>query len=415
MPSIFPFRAIRPKKEVAGDVLLTKNLRHEGREIIVGENPHSFFHILNPVDDNGNYIADYVKSCETSAELMRSRLVNNSFIRDNEPALYHIELSHEDKNLQGIVCTVSAKEYQQDKIKRHEKTRIQRERQLRLFQELLGVHTTPVLLTYRENKELVELKKRLTLGIGQEVLYDIDLPGRWKERVWKITDKEITNKLMENFGEMENFYIADGHHRAACASSIYEKHGKDNKGSELFTAVLIPDSELSQNIYPFYRRLVDYSEEVVAELMEELYTRFQRTRVDFKEHLLAIDALGKNEFLIYTKRRQWELLSPKYPIKMDGIEDELDVSILQREILAPIFEIENPATDHRIKFGTLNVSYESLMERATKENTSALFLCRAPKLHQILKMADAHYPMPPKSTSFEPKMTSGLFIHSFKD
>ena len=305
----------------------------------------------------------------------------------------------------GLVACASIDDYQNNVIKKHENTRADKEIDRITHVDTCSAQTGPIFLAYRANtvinEEVAKAKK-------QSSLYDFVSPDGIRHQVWKIADQNAVKKIQNAFAGIESVYIADGHHRAASAVKVGLKRRAANPeytGTEefnFFLSVLFPDEQLM--ILPYNRVLKDlngFSEET---FMEKVAEKFTVTLSD-KQVMPA----KKAEFGMYLGKKWYTLEAKKEIMSGDPVKG-LDVAILQDHLLTPVLGIQNPKTDKRIDFVGGIRGLDELEKRCEKDCVLA-FSMYATTIRELFAVADAGLLMPPKSTWFEPKLRSGLFIH----
>lgn len=374
----------------------------------------------------GNDVEAFQASLEMAKNRFANALKEQKFIQDKKPMLYIYQGEYKGNIMTGIVACVSAEDYDLGLIKKHENTLEAREKQLGDYLEALKINTTPVLITYPENQIVEQIiksktEKKESFGNssgfrirGSEANYSLQINGFLKLKFWLIENNSEINELINIFKNISTFYIADGHHRAKVASNVSKKlKGKNpDDESQFFSALLVSDSQLSQSIFPFYRRIIKSENIVLEKAIDRIKTNYDFKKCNLQERFNQIKSLGNKTFILCLNEKECYELKPKKAMNYEGELDNLAVSILQNTILEPAFNIKNPSKDKRIDFASMNISYENFLEILNQDETLAMFLTRAPSIQSILKIADNNQIMPPKSTSFEPKVTSGLILHS---
>lgn len=409
MADIRPFRSIRPNKEVAPQVAaLPYDVydRKEAREAVAGK-PLSFLNIDRAETQFPEETGCYEdKVYEKAREMLEEWQEKGILISDSTDCYYIYELTMDGREQTGIVACASIDDYQMGVIAKHENTREEKEQDRIRHVDVTGAHTGPIFLAYRANEELnmiVERKKY------EDPLYDFVADDGITHRVWKIDDAKRITWIQELFVGVPRVYIADGHHRAASAVKVGLKRRADHPdytGEEpfnFFLSVLFPDDQLM--IMPYNRVVEDLNgmrKDVFLARVREKFHVTERGIERFwpqKPHHVAM----------YLDNLWYELtVKPEY-CNSDPVKG-LDVSILQDQLLAPILGIGDPRLDNRIQFvGGIRGLRE--LERLVDEGAAVAFAMYPTSIGQLFDVADAGLLMPPKSTWFEPKLRSGLFIH----
>jgi uncharacterized protein (DUF1015 family) len=330
-------------------------------------------------------------------------LARGVLLRDSEPALYLYRQIMEGRTQIGVVACVHIDDYEHDIIRKHEKTRPDKEDDRTRHVLTLNAHAEPVFLAYRGRSEIEELTRRLMNG---EPLYDFTAADQVRHTVWRVGDPQL---LIESFRGVPHAYVADGHHRSASAWRAGKERRAGNPrhtGEEeynWFLAVLFPAEQLT--ILPYNRVVRDLAGRTPQELLREL-RRAGRT-----SETAEARPPRSGTFCAYLGR-VWYLieLDPSTVNSPDPIAS-LDVSLLQDRVLAPLLGIADPRTDKRIDFvGGIRGTAE-LQRRVDSGEMAIAFSLFPTTMDQLMAVSDAGSVMPPKSTWFEPKLRSGLFVH----
>lgn len=405
-----PFPCIRPVPEHAAEVAaLPYDVfdRAEAAAYVAGH-PLSFLNIDRPetqFDPVHDMYAPEVYA--RGAELLRERIEDGTFVEDKNLAYYIYQLAWEGRVQTGIACVCAVDDYEQGVIKRHELTREDKERDRIEHIEALGCQTGPIFLTYRDQPVL-----DMIVGAAKTStpLYDFTDEAGVRQTVWEVARRDAVDALHAMLGQIPCAYIADGHHRAASAVKVAQRMREQAKAEGTYTgkepfnyflSVLFPASQLT--ILPYNRVVADRNGLDTHELLEAL----SGTGFGIIEATGPVEPSERGVFGMFTDGTWYEL----HGDMRDAVSAvaSLDVSILQDHILAPILGIDDPRTDPRISFVGGIRGTDELEDRAGK-NGIAFTLC-ATGIDQLLTIADAGEVMPPKSTWFEPKLRSGLFIH----
>jgi len=309
----------------------------------------------------------------------------------------------------GLVCCASVEEYEKDLIKKHEHTRAEKEADRIKHVDTTNAQTGPIFLTYRCIKSIED---KMTEIMKNKPVYDFVAEDEVRHVAWIVDNATDIEFFVSNFAKVPVLYIADGHHRAASAVRVGQRRREANPnhtGNEeynYFLAVIFPDTQLA--IMDYNRVLKDFNG-----LSREEYMAILKDKFDCEEY--SATEVYKPEkphtFGMYPPCQTWLKLTAKpgtYP--EDDPVDSLDVSILQKNLLEPAFGIKDPRTDNRIDFvGGIRGLKE--LEKRVKEGEACAFSMYPTSIEQLMNIADAGEVMPPKSTWFEPKLRSGLFIH----
>ena len=411
MSTIRPFRAVRPKAELAAsiaalpyDVYSTA----EAREVIA-EEPLSFLRIDRPetqFPENTDPYSDIVY--KKAREILDGMIADGSFIQDENPCFYIYALTMDGRTQNGIVGCASVDDYLNHVILRHENTLEEKETDRIRHVSACSAQTGPIFLTYRPR---TELKKIIASVKRSPCLYDFTASDQVRHQVWRIDQKSEIENISHIFSDISRLYIADGHHRAASAVKVGQMRRAADPGCSgneeynYFLSVLFPSDEL--RIYDYNRVVIDRNGCTFDAFLDKIKDGFKIREVGTEAYRPA----HKGEFGLYFRKNWYQLtVSPKL-ISDDPVKG-LDVSILQDHILAPVFGINDPKTDPRIRF-IGGIRGLGALEKTADASDGMAFSMYPTSMDELLSVADAGMLMPPKSTWFEPKLRSGLFIHRF--
>ena len=411
MAVIRPFKGIRPIKELANKIAaLPYDVMDsdEAREMVKG-NPYSFLHVDKAEIDLPNDIDAYDdRVYEKAKENLDKMIEKGYYIEDEKPKFYIYRQVMKGRSQVGLVGCASIDDYTNNIIKKHELTREDKEIDRINHVYKCEAHTGPIFLTYRANKNISNI---INEWMKKEPVYDFKSEDGVSHTVWIIEDEGTVNKISELFKSVEYLYIADGHHRSASAVKVGHIKRTENEeytGDEefnYFLSISYPDSELE--VLDYNRTVKDLNglskEEFLNKVSENFIVTKSNEQVKPKE---------KHTFGMYLEK-QWYLLEARNGIfNPDDPVDQLDVSILQNNLLKPILGIDDPRKSKRIKFvGGIRGLKE--LERRADTDMKVSFSMYATTTDDIMDIADSGKIMPPKSTWFEPKPRSGLFIHKF--
>ena len=411
MPQVTPFRSIRPIPELADRIAALPYDVYNRREALdeTRREPLSFLKIDRAETQFPEDVDTYdPKVYEKAKELLNSMLQDGSFIMEDAPCYYIYELTVDGRSQTGIVACSSIDDYQNEIIKKHEKTREDKELDRIRHVDITDTHTGPIFLVYRS----VSVINQIVEDAKQEApLYDFVSSDGIRHRVFRISDQDAIQKLEKAFAEIPCTYIADGHHRCASAVKVGQKRRKEHPGYtgeeefNRFLSVLFPDDQLA--ILPYNRVVKDLNGLSVSEFLSALEKAGFTVSTPQKE---AVSPSSKGSFGLYLNG-SWYLVTASLPLLSDDPVKGLDVSILQDRILGPILGIGDPRTDKRIDF-VGGIRGLSELERRVSEDMTLAFSMYPTSIKELLSVADAGLLMPPKSTWFEPKLRSGLFLHS---
>ena len=412
MAIIKPFCAVRPEKNVASRVAALPYDVYNRSEATAEakREPLSFLCIDRAETQLSEDIDTYDERVYKKAnELMQEKIKDNTFIRDDKPCFYVYELTMDNRSQTGIVGCASIDDYISGVIKKHENTRADKEVDRIKHVDALSAQTGPIFLAYRGNETikllLNEVKKR-------EALYDFKSPDEITHRAWIIDEDSEIEMIKKAFDSMKSIYIADGHHRCASAAKVGLKRRNEHpdfNGSEefnYFLSVLFSDDELM--IMDYNRVIKDLNGHSLEEVFDFLKQKGCLKKVGNSPY----KPLNKKEVGIYADNTWYSFTFDDKFIPDDPVGGLL-VSVLQNEVLMPLFDIKDPKTDKRIDFvGGIRGLKE--LERRVALDSKIAFAMYPTSIGELFAVADAGLLMPPKSTWFEPKLRSGLFIHEIE-
>ncbi len=403
------FKAFRPEKSKQAlipalpyDVMNSD----EAREMVKG-NPYSFLHIDKAEIDlpNGTDIYSdevYKKAKENLDNLEKT----GALIQDKKPCFYIYRQIMNGRSQTGIVGCASIDDYMNNVIKKHEHTLAIKEQDRIRHVDTCNANTGPIFLTYRKNDVISNAVNDWVNS--HEAVYDFVADGV-TQTVWAIDDDDIINTVSNEFAKIDALYIADGHHRCASAVKVGQKRREekpDYTGDEefnFFLSVAFPDDELE--IMDYNRVVKDLNGMSREQFLDAVSNSFEAEKVDTqykptKRHTFGM--LIENDWYKLTAKDS--IIDESDPVK------RLDVSILQDNLLSTILDIDDPKTNDRIDFiGGIRGLDE--LERRCKDDMKLAFAMYPTSIDDLMSIADANLIMPPKSTWFEPKLLSGIFIH----
>lgn len=412
MAVIRPFKCIRPAKNKASDVAALPYDVYSRKEACeeVKNKPLSFLNIDRAETQFGDDVDTYDDRVYAKAkELYVSAKENGTFEQEEKVCYFIYELTMDGRTQTGLVACAAIDDYINNVIKKHENTRADKEVDRIRHVDTIGAQTGPIFLAYRANKRISEVIEKVKDG---EAFYEFTADDGVKHKAWRIDEDEDISVLQKEFDGIDSIYIADGHHRAASAVKVGLKRRQEHPeydGTEefnYFLSVLFPDEELM--IMPYNRVVKDLNGLSSEEYIKELEKHFE------------VEKKGETQYAPETKGRigmyldgEWYSLKAMDDIMSDDPVEGLDVSMLQSYILSPVLGIDDPRTDERIDFiGGIRGLKE--LERRCSSDMKVAFAMYSTSIHELFNVSDAGLLMPPKSTWFEPKLRSGLFIHEIE-
>ena len=408
MAAVKPFLCIRPEASVVSRVAALPYdvySRAEAKAEVQRE-PLSFLRIdraESQFSDDVDTYADCVY--EKARELLDGMITDGLLIKDETPCYYIYRLTMDGRVQTGIVACSSIDDYADGTIRKHEKTRADKELDRIRHVDACDAQTGPIFLAYRSREEINALVAEV---MNESPLDDFLADDGVGHTVWRISESERVKALEESFSKVPNTYIADGHHRAASAVKVGFKRREENPGYRgdepynYFLSVLFPDDELF--IMDYNRVVKDLNGLSEAEFLDRITESFQVQQMGTEPWKPE----KKGQFGMFLSDC-WYCLTTKRPMSGDPVED-LDVSVLQETLLAPVLGIGDPRTDSRIAF-IGGIRGLSELERRCHTDMKVAFSMYPTSIGELFQVADASRLMPPKSTWFEPKLRSGIFIH----
>lgn len=410
MAILRPFQAIRPQASLAGRVAaLPYDVMNsqEAREAVKG-NPYSFLHVDKAEIDLEASVDLYDQRVYEKAAENLSRMVEEGIcLQEETPCFYIYQQVMGGRTQSGIVGCAAIDDYLQNHIKKHELTREDKEADRIRHVDICDANTGPIFLTYRA---VPEISRQVEDWIqNHDPVYDFVAEDDIGHRVWVVDSQEVIAFLEEALRQVPDFYIADGHHRAASAVKVGQKRRQEHPGYNgdeefnYFLSVLFPDEQL---------RILDYNR-VVHDLngmdkdgfLEKLgqiyeYQKVQEPCRPEEKHTMGM----------YLEGQWYHCRVRPEKVPANDLVGQLDVSVLQSQVLTPLLGIEDPRTSSRIDFvGGIRGLHE--LEKMVDGGMAVAFAMYPTGLDDLMGIADAGCLMPPKSTWFEPKLRSGLFIH----
>ena len=409
MAEIRPFVCVRPAEELASRVAaLPYDVynRQEAKEEVQRE-PLSFLKIDRAetnFDDNVDTYAPEVY--QKAKELLQKDKQEGVYITDEDRSYYIYQLVMDGRPQTGLVACSSVDDYMNHVIKKHENTREDKEIDRITHVDTCSAQTGPIFLAYRSDKGIHDIVASYVEN--ETPIYDFTAVDGIAHRVWKIAKKEDVDAIYQAFQNIQQIYIADGHHRAASAVKVGLKRRQENPGYtgeeefNYFLSVLFPHDEL--RILDYNRTVKDLNGRSLTQFLEEIGKNFIVEKAEGQ-----VRPEKKGTFGMYLGGKWYKLTAHK-DIMSDDPVDGLDVAVLQDNLLAPVLGIGDPKTDKRIDF-VGGIRGLSELEKRCREDCVVAFSMYATSIAELFAVADAGKLMPPKSTWFEPKLRSGLFIH----
>ena len=410
MAEIRPFVSIRPQRGKAAEIAALPYDVYNREEATkeVERHPQSFLSIDRAETQFPLSVDMYDdKVYERAHDTLWQWVEDGTFLTEDKKCYYLYELTMNGRVQTGVAACASIDDYENGVIKKHENTRAEKEVDRIRHVDVCNAQTGPIFLAYRANAVINEVVAKTK---KQDALYDFVAEDGIRHRVFVISDPEDIQTIRNAFAQIGEIYIADGHHRAASAVKVGFKRREEHPGYtgkeefNYFLSVLFPDEELMIMDYNrVVRDLGDMTEEAFLSKMQELFD------VQKIENGNDVRPVKKGQFSMFLSDKWYRCTMRPESVPEDPVEG-LDVSVLQNVLLAPVLGIGDPKTDKRIDFvGGIRGMKE--LERRCHEDCKVAFAMYPTSIQELFAVADAGRLMPPKSTWFEPKLRSGLFIH----
>lgn len=409
MATIKPFRALRPREDVASKVAALPYDVYNRQEALeeIQKEPLSFLRIDRAETNFPPEVGpEDPRVYQKARQILQEMIADGIFLREEKPAFYIYELTMDGRAQTGLVACSSIDDYLQGVIKKHENTREDKEIDRINHVDICNAQTGPIFLAYRAEETVNQVLAKVK---QEKPLYDFTAPDGIRHRAWIIDGEEDMDKIIQAFANIKDVYIADGHHRTASAVKVGLKRRQENPnytGDEefnTFLSVLFSHDELL--IMDYNRVVKDLNGLGKEEFLEAITESFVVEKLGASPYKPEV----KGTFGMYLDG-EWYKLTAREGIRSTDPVEDLDVSLLQNHLLAPILGIQDPRTDQRIDFVGGIRGLEELGKRANTDMKIA-FALYPTSIEELFAVADAGRLMPPKSTWFEPKLRSGLFIH----
>lgn len=409
MAVIRPFQCVRPRKDVADRVAaLPYDVynRQEAKKEVERE-PLSFLKIDRAETNFDDSVDTYAPEVYQKAkEILNEEIARGIYEKDDSEAYYIYELTMNGRAQTGLVACASVDDYVNNVIKKHENTREDKEIDRITHVDTCSAQTGPIFLAYRAQDAI---NKRVEANKEKEPVYDFTAVDGVKHRVWKMSEQQDVEAIRKAFENLNQIYIADGHHRAASAVKVGLKRRKENPahtGKEeynFFLSVLFPHDQLM--IMDYNRSVTDLNGLTVPEFLEKIKENFEVEKASGQ-----VRPQEKGTFGMYLEDGWYVLKAKENLYEGKDAVGRLDVAVLQDYLLNPVLGIQDPRTDERIEF-IGGIRGLSELEKKVKEGMKVSFSMYPTSITELFDVADQNLLMPPKSTWFEPKLRSGLFIH----
>lgn len=413
MITVKPFKGLRPKTELTAkvcgppyDVLSSA----EAREKAAG-NPVSFLHINKPEVDLAENIGPYENIVyETGRNNLLKFIADGTLIQDQNESIYIYQLTWQGHTQCGFFLLSSVKDYDDGRIKKHEFTRPKKEKDRTRLIDTMNAQVGPAFLLYISNDELDKVLQQVT---STQPNIDFTAADSVQHQLWVIQEKSLLQKIVSGFAQLDYTYVADGHHRTASAGNVCKQRRESNSshtGDEnynFFLSALFPHNQLK--ILPYNRVVQDLNGHSDEEFKNQVAIKFKVTSLDSRPEISEAKNFG-----MYLDNCWYLLTAKQGTYNPDNVLEDLDVNILMENLLKPVLNISDPRTDPRIDFvGGIrgNKELERLVDSGQFKVAFAVY---PTTVQSLINIADADEIMPPKSTWFEPKLSSGLVSYLYE-
>ncbi len=410
MAIIKPFRALRPPKDLAEKVAaLPYDVMdvEEARGMAIG-NPNSFLHVSRPEIDLTPEVDPHADPVYLQGKVnLKDFIARGVLVQDELESFYVYRQRMGNITQTGLVVCASVDDYQSGVIKKHEHTRADKEEDRVKHIDYLDANDEPVFYLSRSCGEVEGIIEAVT---NEQPAYDFVSDDGVGHTLWILADQSLIDKLIVLFAAIPKLYVADGHHRSAAAGRVRELRRDKNPahdGSEeynSFLTVIFPENQL--NIMPYNRAVRDLNGRSPEDFIEQLKNSFEVVK-----SATQVVPAARHQFGMYLDGCWYDLQAKSTIVNEKDTVDRLDVSILQNNLLSPLLGINNPRTDKRIHFVGGIRGNDELVRLVDSGDYAVAFALHPTSISELIELADQDQIMPPKSTWFEPKLRSGLFVH----
>lgn len=413
MAVVRPFKAVRPKTELAAQVAsLPYDVMNKAEAKQMAKSNNSFLHVSRAEINFNDLVDEHSQQIYDKASENFNRLIADKvLIQDQQPCYYIYAQTMDGRRQYGLVACSSVEDYFNDVIKKHEFTRPEKEKDRIEHMLAVEAHVGPIFLTYPENKKIDSIVNDVVRQ--QAALYDFTAEDGIQHTVWLIDNAETIAAITNTFQqEIPYTYIADGHHRTASAAKVgkqLKEQNANHTGDEdynFFLSVLFPANLLG--IMDYNRVVKDLNGLTAEDFLSKVSEKFEIA----ESTLETVKPVGLHEFGMYLDKKWYTLKSKPNTYSNDPI-GVLDVTILSENILDPLLGVKDQRTDKRIDFVGGIRGIKALQDRVDSGTAAVAFALYAVSIKQLINIADSGNVMPPKSTWFEPKLRDGLFSHLF--
>lgn len=410
MIELRPFRALRPPRDKAYLVATRSYLSYDDNELAdkLQNNPYTFLHVINP--PHSQMLPPGPEKYRMVKQRFDEFAEEGVFQRDQQPAYYLYRQVKEGNEYMGIIAAVAVADYEAGRIKKHEKTLSHREEMFTDYLETTGFNAEPVLLVYQDDHQLNQLMVEIT---SQRSEYEFTSTDRVLHQLWLVDQPEQCAQITERFAAQSELYIADGHHRCASSALLGARLDAQAQGQgdqhRYFMAFLIGEEQMK--IYDFNRLVRNDTGREKAEILRLLQEQFwlePKAQEAYRPQKL-------HELSMYLEGEWFKLVPKTGSFDPNHSVGHLDAEILSRNILAPIFDIQDLKTDYRVDFMPGTEGLEALARQVDKGRFDLAFALYPVSMAQLKQVSDDGETMPPKSTYVEPKLRSGMVVYPLRE
>ena len=399
MAIVRPFKAIRPTRDKANLVATRSYLSYSDETLKekLEHNPFTFLHIINPnIKQKGINKYNAVKAKFNDFKEA------GFFITEDTETFYIYQQKNENQTFEGIIGATAVADYLNGNIKKHEHTITAREKMFESYLDTTGFNAEPVLLSHQKNTAITNLIQYYKVTRAE---YEFATTDKTIHKLWLVNSTKDINIIINSFKNIDNLYIADGHHRSASSALLAQNSTKKN--SPYFMSFLIDENQL--NIINF-NRLIKHtngltSYELIAEIKKS-YTVIEKGSIPYSPTFT-------DEISMYIRGTWYSLVALPENIEQDCVS-RLDPAILSNNILAPILNITDEKTNENISFESGTTPLSKIAEKIDSGEYEIAFILKPISISALKEVADNNRFMPPKSTYIEPKLRSGLTIYSLE-
>lgn len=409
MASVVPFCAIRPTRDKVSLVASRSYLSYSDETLYekLNNNPYTFLHIINPDFYEMEKAKDHSERFKMVKAKFESFKKEGIFITDSKKHFYiYQKIKENGHSFVGIIGASSVEDYLNGKIKIHEQTIEKREQLFKKYLDITGFNAEAVLLTYPNHNTIDQIIDKYS---SKRAEYEFTTTNKSLHKLWIVEDNNDISTIQNAFDEVENLYIADGHHRFASSSLLYkDKNDITPSNKDFCMSYLIAENQL--NIINFNRLVKDLNGLSIDDFLKSVEEKYTLKKVDY-----AFQPTEKDEIGMYLSNQWYSLVAKSEFVNRNDCVEKLDPSILSTNILNPILGITDPRNDKRLSFIDGSIDLNEIENKIDNKEYQLAFIMKAVNINQLKEVADNKLSMPPKSTYIQPKLRSGMLIYNLND